>query len=130
MWNDVDLNRILLSLGGGGLFCRLLAMSIKWKTFLQTREFFLVKSFPYVKHSCERKKENNRDNPSTFQCTITFSGRRIFSRPYIICDLFHMTKLFKLKLVCNTLYMLFCHQNQILARDFLNLFFLWGPKNF
>ena len=92
MWNDVDLNRILLSLGGGGLFCRLLAMSIKWKTFLQTREFFLVKSFPYVKHSCERKKENNRDNPSTFQCTITFSGRRIFSRTYIICELFHMTK--------------------------------------
>ena len=82
----MDLNRLFFSfLGGGGLF--------RWqngKHFCR-QEKFLVRRFPNVKHFCERKKENNRDNPSTFQCTITFSGRHIFSRTYIICKLFHMT---------------------------------------
>ena len=68
MWNDVDLNRLFFSfLGGGGLFW--------WqngKHFCR-QEKFLVRSFPNVKYFCERKKENNRDNPSTFQCTITFT---------------------------------------------------------
>ena len=86
MWKEVDLNRLFFSfLGGGGLFW--------WqngKHFCR-QEKFLVRRFPNVKHFCERKKENNRDNPSTFQCTITFSGRHIFSRTYIICKLFHMT---------------------------------------
>ena len=86
MWNDMDLNRLFFSfLGGGGLFW--------WqngKHFCR-QEKFLVRSSPNVKYFCERKKENNRDNPSTFQCTITFSGRHIFSRTYSICKLFHMT---------------------------------------
>ena len=66
--------------------------SIKWLHIFHLKnqqkhfcrqENFLVRSFPYAKYFCERKKENNRDNPSTFQCTITFSGRHIFSRTFM-----------------------------------------------